>query len=48
METLPLPPSPSLEQYQKRAKDLVKAAKSEKPDGAMRVYSGPSRNLVTS
>src|ERR1044071_468704 len=31
MDTLPLPPSPSLEQYQKRAKDLVKAAKSKKP-----------------
>jgi len=31
MQTLPLPPSPSLEQYQKRAKDLVKAARSKKP-----------------
>jgi hypothetical protein len=39
METLPLPPSPSLEQYQKRAKDLVKAAKSEKPD-AIREWAG--------
>jgi len=32
MDTLPLPASPSLEQYQKRAKDLVKAARSAKPD----------------
>ena len=27
MDTLPLPPSTSFEQYQKRAKDLVKAAR---------------------
>ena len=39
METLPLPPSHSFEQYQKRAKDLVKAAKSEKPD-AIRAWAG--------
>src|SRR4051794_40842897 len=32
MDTLPLPPRPSLEQYQKRAKDLVKAAGSADPD----------------
>jgi len=32
MDTLPLPASPSLEQYQKRAKDLVKAARSANPD----------------
>lgn len=28
MDTLPLPPRPNLEQYRKRAKDLVKAANS--------------------
>ena len=31
MDTLPLPPSPSLEQYRKRAKALVTAAKSGDP-----------------
>jgi hypothetical protein len=31
MDTLPLPPSPSLEQYKKRAKALVVAAKSDDP-----------------
>jgi ankyrin repeat protein len=31
VDTLPLPPRPSLEQYEKRAKDLVKAARSEDP-----------------
>lgn len=31
MDTLPLPPRPSLEQYQKRAKDLVKAARTDDP-----------------
>ena len=32
MESIPLPPSPSLEQYQKRAKDLVKATRSNTPN----------------
>ncbi len=31
-DALPLPPHPSLEQYKKRAKDLVKARKSGEPD----------------
>lgn len=31
-DVLPLPPSPSLEQYKKRAKDLVKACKSGDPN----------------
>ena len=31
MDTLPLPPSPSLEQYKKRAKALVNAAESADP-----------------
>jgi hypothetical protein len=31
MDTLPLPPSPSLEQYKKRAKALVTAAESDDP-----------------
>src|SRR5262245_9963033 len=31
MDTLPLPPSPSLEQYRKRAKALVTAAQSTDP-----------------
>src|SRR5215467_5836454 len=31
MDTLPLPPSPSLEQYRKRAKALVDAARSADP-----------------
>jgi ankyrin repeat protein len=38
MDTLPLPPSPSFEQYQKLAKDLVKAAKSEQRD-AVRAWA---------
>ena len=38
MDTLPLPPHPSLEQYKKRAKDLVKAANS--PDAeAVRAWA---------
>ncbi len=36
-DVLPLPPSPSLEQYKKRAKELVKACKSGDP-GAIRVW----------
>jgi hypothetical protein len=32
MNTLPLPPRPSLEQYRKRAKELVTAAASNEPD----------------
>ena len=31
MDVLPLPPRPSLEQYKKRAKDLVKVCRSEEP-----------------
>jgi hypothetical protein len=38
MDTLPLPPRPNLQQYRKRAKDLVKAAKSTDP-GAVRAWS---------
>ncbi len=37
MDTLPLPPHPSLEQYKKRAKDLVKAANSPDHGGGARV-----------
>jgi len=36
-DVLPLPPRPSLEQYKKRAKDLVKACKSAEPN-AIRVW----------
>jgi len=46
METLPLPPSPNLEQYQKRAKDLVKAARSEKPD-AVRAWAADWLRALT-
>ena len=38
MDTLPLPPHPSLEQYKKRAKDLVKAANSPDPE-AVRAWA---------
>jgi len=38
MDVLPLPPRPSLEQYRKRAKDLVKACKSS-DDGAVRAWA---------
>jgi ankyrin repeat protein len=38
MDTLPLPPRPSLEQYRKRAKDLVTTARSEDPD-AIRAWA---------
>src|SRR5439155_16364810 len=38
MDTLPLPPRPSLEQYRKRAKGLVAAAKSRDPD-AVRIWA---------
>ncbi len=38
MDVLPLPPGPSLEQYRKRAKDLVKAAKSADA-GAVRTWA---------
>jgi hypothetical protein len=31
MDTLPLPPRPDLDQYRKRAKDLVTAARSKEP-----------------
>lgn len=37
-DALPLPPRPSLEQYKKLAKDLVKACKSGKP-GAIRAWT---------
>jgi hypothetical protein len=37
-DALPLPPSPSLEQYKKRAKDLVKAAHSNDP-AAVRAWA---------
>jgi hypothetical protein len=38
MDTLPLPPSPSLENYRKRAKQLVKARASSDP-GAVRAWA---------
>ena len=38
MDTLPLPPRPNLAQYRKRAKDLVKAARSTEPD-AVRAWA---------
>lgn len=38
MDTLPLPPRPSLEQYRKRAKGLVAAAESSEPD-AVRAWA---------
>ena len=38
MDVLPLPPRPSLEQYRKRAKDLVKAYQSS-DDDAVRVWA---------
>jgi hypothetical protein len=38
MDTLPLPPRPNLEQYKKRAKDLVAAANSSDP-GAVRAWA---------
>src|SRR5215207_4764596 len=38
MDVLPLPPRPSLEQYRKRAKDLVTACKSS-DDGAVRAWA---------
>ena len=38
MDLLPLPPRPSIEQYRKRAKDLVKAARSS-DDGAVRAWA---------
>lgn len=37
MDTLPLPPRPNLEQYRKRAKDLVTASQSKDP-GAIRAW----------
>jgi Ankyrin repeats (many copies) len=38
MDTLPLPPRPNLEQYRKRAKELVRAAASRKPE-AVRAWA---------
>ena len=38
MDTLPLPPRPHLDQYRKRAKDLVAAARSSDPD-AIRAWA---------
>jgi len=38
MDTLPLPPHPSLAQYRKRAKDLARAANSSDPD-AVRAWT---------
>src|SRR5678815_1357702 len=46
MNTLPLPASPSLEQYQKRAKDLVKAARSTTPDAVHAWASDWLRSLA--
>lgn len=39
MDTLPLPPRPNLEHYRKRAKDLVKASRSQH-DHAIRAWAG--------
>ena len=38
MDTLPLPPRPNLDQYRKRAKDLVSAARS-RDEGALRAWA---------
>jgi ankyrin repeat protein len=38
MDTLPLPPRPDLEQYKRRAKDLLKACRSSDP-GAVRTWA---------
>ena len=38
MDTLPLPPRPDLDQYRRRAKDLVKACRSN-DDGAVRAWA---------
>ena len=38
MDAIPLPPRPNLEQYKKRAKDLVKACKS-RDQGAIRAWA---------
>ncbi len=49
METKPVPSHPSLEQYRKQAKDLVKAHKSAAPDAMERIPPGiplsPGRRL---
>ena len=45
-DVLPLPPNPSLEQYKKQAKDLVKACKSGDAD-AIRVWANAwIQNLI--
>ena len=46
MDTLPLPPRPSLEQYRKRAKGLVDAAHSRDPDAVKRWASEWVHSLV--
>lgn len=45
MDTLPLPPRPNLEQYKKRAKDLVKAAKSH-DESAVRSWASDWLNAL--
>jgi hypothetical protein len=39
MDTLPLPPRPSLVQYRKLAKGLLRAARSQDPDTAVRSWA---------
>src|SRR5882757_5882741 len=45
-EALPQPPNPSVEQYRKLAKDLVKACRAEGPDGIRNWTSAFVQNLV--
>jgi ankyrin repeat protein len=45
-EALPQPPGPSVEQYRKLAKDLVKACRAEGPDGIRNWTSAFVQNLV--
>src|SRR5215216_352798 len=45
MDVLPLPPRPSIEQYRKRAKDLVKATQSG-DDGAIRAWAAAWLNAL--
>ena len=47
MDVLPLPPRPSLDQYRKRAKDLVKAARSNDADAVRQWASAWLETLAT-
>src|SRR5688500_1470844 len=46
MDTLPLPPRPHLEQYRRRAKDLVKACRSSDP-GSVRAWASDWLETLT-